>query len=185
MPVSCWMRRSGQPSRPSAMTCCRFSSLKTLLTSMEGNPSVVLNVLPISIGRFSAVPHWPVLGVPQGSAPPDFEGVLQNMKSILRSAGHRLLWAGGCTQPNSWIESAPHRPARRYGRGHPSLVYSAPSCWIQIGQSGDRGGPVPRCSAGRKRSVRNRGTRSLTGSPRGSNPYFTQARAHAKITTHQ
>src|SRR5579863_8901956 len=66
MPVSCWMRLSGQPSRPSAMTCCRFSSLKTLLTSMEGNPSVVLNVLPISIGRFSAVPHWPVLGVPRG-----------------------------------------------------------------------------------------------------------------------
>src|SRR3954463_6726584 len=66
MPVSCWMRRSGQPSRPSAMTCCRFSSLKTLLTSMEGTPSVVLNVLPISIGRFSAVPHWPLLGVPRG-----------------------------------------------------------------------------------------------------------------------
>ena len=66
MPVSCWMRRSGQPSRPSAMTCCRFSSLKTLLTSMEGNPSIVLNVLPISIGRFSAVPHWPLLGVPRG-----------------------------------------------------------------------------------------------------------------------
>src|SRR6185437_11820328 len=68
MPVSCWMRRSGQPSRPSAITCCRFSSLKTLLTSMEGNPSIVLNVLPISIGRFSAVPHWPVLGVPRGIA---------------------------------------------------------------------------------------------------------------------
>src|SRR4051812_24618980 len=62
------MRRSGQPSRPSAMTCCRFSSLKTLLTSMEGNPSIVLNVLPISIGRFSAVPHWPVLGVPREGA---------------------------------------------------------------------------------------------------------------------
>src|SRR4029077_16340720 len=65
MPVSCWMRRSGQPSRPNAMTCCRFSSLKTLLTSMEGNPSIVLNVLPVSIGRFSAVPHWPLLGGPQ------------------------------------------------------------------------------------------------------------------------
>jgi hypothetical protein len=33
---------------------------------MEGNPSIVLNVLPISIGRFSAVPHWPLLGVPRG-----------------------------------------------------------------------------------------------------------------------
>src|SRR3954447_21797350 len=67
MPISCWMRRSGQPSLPSAMTCCRFSSLKTLLTSLEGNPSIVLNVLPIPIGRFSAVPHWPVLGVPRGA----------------------------------------------------------------------------------------------------------------------
>src|SRR4051794_40670423 len=52
MPVSCWMRLSGQPSRPSAMTCCRFSSLKTLLTSMEGNPSIVLNVLPFLLAGF-------------------------------------------------------------------------------------------------------------------------------------
>src|SRR5678816_739958 len=50
------MRRSGQPSRPSAMTCCRFSSLKTLLTSMEGNPSIVLNVLPDF--------YWPVFSCP-------------------------------------------------------------------------------------------------------------------------
>jgi hypothetical protein len=35
---------------------------------MEGNPFIALNVLPISIGRFSAVPHWPVLGVPRGRA---------------------------------------------------------------------------------------------------------------------
>ena len=31
--------------RPSAMTCCRFSSLKTLLTSTEGIPLVAVNVL--------------------------------------------------------------------------------------------------------------------------------------------
>ena len=30
-PVASWMRRSGHPSRPSAKTCCRFVSLKTLL----------------------------------------------------------------------------------------------------------------------------------------------------------
>jgi hypothetical protein len=29
-PVSRWIRRSVQPSRPSASTCCRLSSLKTL-----------------------------------------------------------------------------------------------------------------------------------------------------------
>ena len=30
-PVACSMRRKGHPSFPSAMTCCFFSSLKTLL----------------------------------------------------------------------------------------------------------------------------------------------------------
>ena len=34
-PVACSMRRTGQPSWPSAMTCFRFSSLKTLLTPTE------------------------------------------------------------------------------------------------------------------------------------------------------
>ena len=38
------MRLNGHPSRPSAITCCRFSSLKTLLTSMEGI-SIAVNVL--------------------------------------------------------------------------------------------------------------------------------------------
>src|SRR5579862_1047520 len=38
------MRLNGHPSRPSAITCCRFSSLKTLLTSME-NTSTAVNVL--------------------------------------------------------------------------------------------------------------------------------------------
>src|SRR5271157_893343 len=65
-PVACSMRRSGQPSRPSAITCCRFSSLKTLLTMTEGtlrhSQCPDLNL----VGRFSAVPHWPVLGVPRG-----------------------------------------------------------------------------------------------------------------------
>ena len=37
-PVSFSMRRNGHPSRPSAITCCRFSSFKTLLTSTEGSP---------------------------------------------------------------------------------------------------------------------------------------------------
>jgi hypothetical protein len=34
-PVACSMRRSGHPSFPSAMTCCFFSSLKTLLMPKE------------------------------------------------------------------------------------------------------------------------------------------------------
>ena len=34
-PVSCSMRRSGHPSRPRAITCCFFASLKTLLISTK------------------------------------------------------------------------------------------------------------------------------------------------------
>lgn len=34
-PVACSMRRSVKPSLPSAMTCCFFSSFKTLLMSAE------------------------------------------------------------------------------------------------------------------------------------------------------
>src|SRR5712664_3540511 len=34
-PVTCSMRRKGHPSFPSAMTCCFFSSLKTLLMPKE------------------------------------------------------------------------------------------------------------------------------------------------------
>ena len=55
-PVARWMRRSAHPSRPSAMTCCFFSSLKTLLISTEGKPPVVVNVL--------SQLRWPVLRCP-------------------------------------------------------------------------------------------------------------------------
>src|SRR5260370_10959923 len=60
------MRRSDHPSRPSAMTCCFFSSLKTLLTLTEGNPHVMLHVLGstplagfhvILIGRLWVIPE--------------------------------------------------------------------------------------------------------------------------------
>ncbi len=53
IPVACWMRRSDQPSRPRAKTCCFFSSFKTLAmptepTSLRGNQCP---------GRYS---RWPV-----------------------------------------------------------------------------------------------------------------------------
>src|ERR1700722_16193961 len=35
IPVACWMRRSDQPSRPRAKTCCFFSSFKTLAMPTE------------------------------------------------------------------------------------------------------------------------------------------------------
>jgi hypothetical protein len=70
------MRRSDHPSRPSAMTCCFFSSLKTLLTLTEGNPHVMLNVLDstplagfqmILIGRFWVIPEGWTTNNPGGS----------------------------------------------------------------------------------------------------------------------
>ena len=63
------MRRSDQPSRPSANTCCCFVSPKTLL--MAAKEQVFLAGVNVSAatcgGRFSGVPHWPVLGVHRGS----------------------------------------------------------------------------------------------------------------------
>src|SRR5579864_5986176 len=65
------MRRSDHPSRPSAMTCCFFPSLKTLLTLTEGNPHVrTMSRISESVGRFSSDHHWPVLGDPRGYFPP-------------------------------------------------------------------------------------------------------------------
>src|SRR5579863_827117 len=58
------MRRSVQPSRPSAKTCCFFSSLQTLAIAAEAiTPHAVVNVPEgVSVGRFAGDHHWPVLG---------------------------------------------------------------------------------------------------------------------------
>src|SRR3954466_5978278 len=56
------MRRSDHPNRPSAITCCFLSSLKTLLTLTQGNSRVRINVLDqTSVGRFSGDNNWPHL----------------------------------------------------------------------------------------------------------------------------
>src|SRR5208283_2080757 len=62
------MRRSVQPSRPKAITCCFFSSLKTLAIAAEAiSPHAVVNVPEsVSVGRFSGGHHWPVLGDRRG-----------------------------------------------------------------------------------------------------------------------
>src|SRR5579864_1652334 len=70
-PVAFSMRRSGQPNCPSAITCCLFSSLKTLLTLRRIVPRARFNVLSaLSVGRFSLDPHWPVLPDPRGTPLP-------------------------------------------------------------------------------------------------------------------
>src|SRR5208337_4035403 len=66
------MRRSVQPSRPKAITCCFFSSLKTLAIAAEAiSPHAVVNVPEsVSVGRFSGGHHWPVLGDRRGCERP-------------------------------------------------------------------------------------------------------------------
>ena len=53
IPVACWMRRSDQPSRPRAKTCCFFSSFKTL--AMPTEPTSLRRIQ--CPGRYS---RWPV-----------------------------------------------------------------------------------------------------------------------------
>src|SRR5690606_32825499 len=74
--VSCSIRRSDQPSRPSASTVCFFSSLKTF-TPGGGPRPAASRQRPGAVattGRFSGVHHWPVLGVHRGLP---FDGVLR------------------------------------------------------------------------------------------------------------
>src|SRR5271165_7331335 len=71
------MRRTVHPSRPSANTCCRFSSFKTLAIPAEnhtGSPTVNVPSVSPPYGRFSGVHIWPVLGVHRGGefGPADF-----------------------------------------------------------------------------------------------------------------
>src|SRR5437763_15475026 len=65
------MRRSDHPNRPSAITCCFLSSLKTLLTLTQGNSRVRINVLDQTfVGRFSSDNHWPHLSDYRGFVNP-------------------------------------------------------------------------------------------------------------------
>src|SRR5438874_2470698 len=55
------MRRNDQPSRPNAMTCSRFSLLKTWLMTTEANfPPWRLCLKPSLYGRFSLDHLWPL-----------------------------------------------------------------------------------------------------------------------------
>src|SRR5260370_36645097 len=57
-PVASSMRRKDHPSFPSAMTCCFFSSLKTLLMSTEPTSALVaVNVPGFTVAGF-AVPLY-------------------------------------------------------------------------------------------------------------------------------
>src|ERR1700722_12181482 len=61
------MRRSVQPSRPSASTCCFLVSLKTLAIPAGDHTVPAQSTSRLSsYGRFSGVHVWPVLGVHRG-----------------------------------------------------------------------------------------------------------------------
>src|ERR1017187_2478205 len=75
-----WIRRSDHPSRPNAMTCCFFSSFKTLLTLTEGIAlaSKSMSGTLLIVGRFSGDHVWPVLGVHRGIALAQIQQAVQD-----------------------------------------------------------------------------------------------------------
>src|SRR3989442_829852 len=69
MPVAFWIFRSDHPSRPNAITCCFFSSFKTLLTLTEGSrPHVKINVLNagLSLAGFEVTLYGRFWVTPEG-----------------------------------------------------------------------------------------------------------------------
>ena len=65
------MRRSDHPSRPNAMTFCLFSSLKTLLTSMEGIAlALEFNVLNegLSLAGFQVIMYGRIWVITEGNS---------------------------------------------------------------------------------------------------------------------
>ena len=57
-----------RPSQPSQRDdLLPFFFAQDIAHSMEGMPPSISMSCPLSIGRFSSVPHWPVLGVPRRS----------------------------------------------------------------------------------------------------------------------
>ena len=112
-PVVCSIRRSDQPSRPNAITCCFVSSLKTLLTLTERNPpsgsmswlSLLLAGFQVATyGRFwvateaveSRIRRRSAPGVPKRSIPP--------MVGI-RGPGTRSLVSGSASPEESASKS--------------------------------------------------------------------------------
>jgi hypothetical protein len=65
----CAMRRKGHPSFPSAMTCCFFSSLKTLLMPKEPiRAPLGVNVPGLTMAGFQLTLHGRIWVIPEGSA---------------------------------------------------------------------------------------------------------------------
>jgi hypothetical protein len=75
-PVACSIRRTLHPSFPSAMTCCCFSVLKTLLMSTEPiRPCVVVNVPSAAMAGFQVTLYGRFWVTPEEEAKTQFLGV--------------------------------------------------------------------------------------------------------------
>ena len=135
------MRRSGQPSRPRAMTCCRFSSFKTLLTSMEGSPPSrqrpalfsLAGFQPSLIGRFWVSPEvhncheW--MGGSRNLRPEAAIGARPLMARSARHLGQRIwLWPTTAisTFPPARRPSGPGSNCRRHFRASPQIISCVP-----------------------------------------------------------
>ena len=73
-PVASSIRRSDQPRRPSARTCCRFSAVKTLLMPGRNVP------FPTGVNVSGRYPKWPVFKCPSMAGfgcPPRLPGQLR------------------------------------------------------------------------------------------------------------
>src|ERR1039458_3794520 len=81
-----WIRRSDHTGRPNAMTCCFFSSFKTLLTLTEGIAlaSKSMSGTLLIVGRFSGDHVWPVLGVHRGPACHRLASTLRPCRGLYR-----------------------------------------------------------------------------------------------------
>jgi len=82
------MRRKGHPSFPSAMTCCFFSSLKTLLMPTEPiRAPVGVNVPGFPMAGFQLTLHGRIWVTPEGSCP---DSLLPDLAQIAyqRQAGN-------------------------------------------------------------------------------------------------
>jgi hypothetical protein len=74
--VTCSMRRKGHPSFPSAMTCCFFSSLKTLLMPTEPiRAPVGVNVPGFPMAGFQLTLHGRIWVTPEGDSIKDQTGL--------------------------------------------------------------------------------------------------------------
>src|ERR1039458_7205065 len=114
MPVSRSIRRSDHPSRPNAMTCCFFSSLKKLLTVTEDSVlTPAFNVLDDGLqlagfqvtltGRF-----WVTLEA-AGYSPDQSDTPRSDIYDPWRTESHRHQWRESAPGLDA---SAPSRPDR-------------------------------------------------------------------------